>query len=607
MVICADSFEPAAPFGIGDGEAGFRSPEAPGFSRIDWKAPYGRERARADAAEARCGEFRRAGIEARSKAGSYGSLHERGRAKLEAARAELKDVRRASRTAPGLQAEVERLRKLPAAAGVDSRQRTTNASLRMEVGRLGSALGRRKDRNRKLRGRVRALERRHRKRKRKVREPKAGLEGLRSTTAVLSRDRYGTRSERRDRKPSGRKRGQQRDNPGHGRTGRTNPGRKEERHEPPGDPLTCPCCGAPFVGNGEHESELAGIHVRAHIRQIRRPRYRRTCGCPSTPAEVTAPPQPRLFGNTGYGTSVWGLYPYGRFVAMRPARRVAAWLTDHGLAMSPGTPLGGTERMLAPLAAAVFSHLNRATVRHADGTGWRIQELGRNGKSRRAWLWSSLCGDAVFLHVDPAGGAEAAAKLFADVDGPVFLVCDRHSAYRKLARSRPWLVLSWCWAHLRRDCIKCAAGHRRLEPWRNDWIQAIGAIYHPNGARLEHLDAGADTPAFRAARARLESAVAGLFAKAGRELAALADDARQRGPPRPLINHRAGLALFPGHPRIPMDSNVNEAIQRSAAIGRKPVFGSDSLEGARLTAVMYTVFRTLAMNRIDVRRWLAAR
>jgi len=258
---------------------------------------------------------------------------------------------------------------------------------------------------------------------------------------------------------------------------------------------------------------------------------------------VTAPPQPRLFGNTGYGTGVWALHPYGRLVAMRPARRVAAWLAGHGPAMSPGTPLGGTERMpalFAPPAAAVFSHPNRATVRHADGTGRRIQEPGRNGRSRRAWLWSPLCGGAVSFHVDPSRGAEAAAKPFADVDGPVFLVRDRHSAYRKPARSCPWLVLSWCWAHPRRDCIRCAAGHRHLEPWCTDWIQAIGAIHHLNGARPGHPDASADTPAFRAARARLESAVAGLLAKAGREPAALADDARHRGPLRSLINHRAG-------------------------------------------------------------------
>ncbi len=43
---------------------------------------------------------------------------------------------------------------------------------------------------------------------------------------------------------------------------------------------------------------------------------------------------------------------------------------------------------------------------------------------------------------------------------------------------------------------------------------------------------------------------------------------------------------------------------RGAAIGRQLSFGSDSKKGARLTAIMYSVVQTLALNGIDVRGWL---
>ena len=75
---------------------------------------------------------------------------------------------------------------------------------------------------------------------------------------------------------------------------------------------------------------------------------------------------------------------------MRPARRVAAWLTDQGLEISPGTLVDGQMRMLPlfePLHAAILAHQNTATVRNADETGWRVQELIREDRSRRAWLW----------------------------------------------------------------------------------------------------------------------------------------------------------------------------------------------------------------------------
>ena len=41
-------------------------------------------------------------------------------------------------------------------------------------------------------------------------------------------------------------------------------------------------------------------------------------------------------------------------------------------------------------------------------------------------------------------------------------------------------------------------------------------------------------------------------------------------------------------------------------IGRRLCFGSDSEDGADFTATMYSVLGTLALNGIDVRRWLEA-
>ena len=52
--------------------------------------------------------------------------------------------------------------------------------------------------------------------------------------------------------------------------------------------------------------------------------------------------------------------------------------------------------------------------------------------------------------------------------------------------------------------------------------------------------------------------------------------------------------------------NAGERAIRGPAIGRGLSFGSDSEDGARLTAIMYSVVGTLSMNGIDVLRWLEA-
>ena len=84
--------------------------------------------------------------------------------------------------------------------------------------------------------------------------------------------------------------------------------------------------------------------------------------------------------------------------------------------------------------------------------------------------------DAVYFHIDPSRSAEVAKTLFGAVIGIVFLVCDRLSTYKKMARELDGkVVLCWCWAHQRRDFIHCAAGQVRMTQWCQAWIERIAA------------------------------------------------------------------------------------------------------------------------------------
>ena len=779
---------------------------APTSAPRDWQALCEQAQARADAAEARCEELRRAEVDARSRAGSLKRQLDKSRDKLKAAVEEVKEVRRTAKDALFFQAEVARLEKLLSEAGVDSRKRSTIVTLRMEVFRLHEALQasearkdtvvpppggdlrtlmaaptpaagkdtiealrgevgslnrenarlrkalersqeqkdelaalrrkvatllrrskraaqaspprrasaqlrkalerarKRKDTIKALRGEVGSLSRETRRLNREVRRltfetklqrgelagyhdqmdliaglrrrvgnleialrqsaVKEGLEAeldgrplvsalfgrlrdrdktieslrkanerlgekikalrahraslqarivqLRSTRAVLSKAVFGGRSERQETPRSDRKRGQQRGSPGHGRTPRPALEEKEERQEPPEDVLMCSCCGKPYVANGEHSSSVIEIAVKAHIRRIVRPRYRRGCDCASSPLEVTAPPPARLFPRTPYGTSVRARILYERFACFRPLRQVAAWMTDQGLAIAPGTIAGSVRRFLplfAPLAEAILAHQNEMAVRHGDETGWRIQALSETGRSRRAWLWISVGKDAVYYLIDPSRSAEAAMKLFGSVKGTVFLVCDRYVAYTKMARELDGkVILCWCWIHQRRDFIECAAGQAKLRQWCEGWVERFASVCRLNKERLKHYDPDLEcrTPASDAAQDELKKAVEELFAQAEAELAGLPAKARQGKALRSLLKHREGLSVFVDNPQVPMDNNVAERELRGAVIGRRLSFGSDSEDGADLTATMYSVLGTLALNGIDVLRWLEA-
>ncbi len=519
----------------------------------------------------------------RSQSGNYKSCWEKARTQLAAKNEEVKRISRVAKSALSLDKEVQRLRALLDEVGVDRRKRSTIVSLRMEIGNL-------KDENAEL---------------------KKQVKNLLSNRKVLSNSLYGRRSEKQKRPPSGRRRGQQPGAPGHGRTARPDIEVVEESWHPSDDELTCSSCGKRYVANGKRSSKMYEIKIKAHKRKINKSRHRRACDCESSPLYVTAPAPVRLFEHTQYGISVWVLLTYERYRNLRTYRGIARSFSDHGIKISAGTLADCAKRLLPlfePLYDAILAHQNEDRLRHADETSWHIQSLREMGGSQRAWLWVSVSKDSVLYKIDRSRSSEVAKVLFVDSVDCVFLVCDRYGSYKKMVRDflkelNKKVILCFCWAHMRRDFIKCAAGDEQLEQWREQWIKRIAEMYELNKQRCDHYVSG-NTPKFERAQAKLKEACDAMFAKAESELSELAEDADEWKPLKSLINHRQGLSVFVKHPQVPMDNNIAESALRGPALARKISFGSDSEEGARTSAILYTVLGTLAKNGIDILSWL---
>ena len=125
-----------------EGNGGVRScpVSLPERAPRDLRSLYERERARADAAEARAEELRWAEVASRSDAGSWKSRFKACRRRLSEAVEETKEARRAARDVPSLQAEVARLETLLSEAGIGSNESSTTEALRKENARLRKAL-----------------------------------------------------------------------------------------------------------------------------------------------------------------------------------------------------------------------------------------------------------------------------------------------------------------------------------------------------------------------------------------------------------------------------------------------------------------------------------
>jgi transposase len=80
----------------------------------------------------------------------------------------------------------------------------------------------------------------------------------------------------------------------------------------------------------------------------------------------------------------------------------------------------------------------------------------------------------------------------------------------------------------------------------------------------------------------------------------------QRKALKSLLNHWKGLSIFVDRPEIPMDNNESERRLRNPIIGRKNYYGSGSVWSGRLSAMLFTLFQTLLLNRIDPKKFLLA-
>ena len=85
-------------------------------------------------------------------------------------------------------------------------------------------------------------------------------------------------------------------------------------------------------------------------------------------------------------------------------------------------------------------------------------------------------------------------------------------------------------------------------------------------------------------------------------------DAKLREPCRKALvslnEHWSGLTLFVDDPRIPLDNNYGERLIRGPAVGRKNYYGSGAEWSGRLAMMMFSIFATLILWKINPRAWL---
>jgi transposase len=162
-----------------------------------------------------------------------------------------------------------------------------------------------------------------------------------------------------------------------------------------------------------------------------------------------------------------------------------------------------------------------------------------------------------------------------------------------------YLILAYCWVHVRRDFLKAARSWPELERWMFTWVDDIRELYRLNAARLAQWDTGLplehQSSAFAQGQRDLETQLRQMQERCEAHLQERdLHLAKQKGLSS-LHNHWEGLMVFVERPEVAMDKNTAERVLRTPVVGRKNYDGSGSVWSAHLAAMLFSVIQTVLL------------
>ncbi|MBT5547448.1 MAG: IS66 family transposase [Desulfobacula sp.] len=445
----------------------------------------------------------------------------------------------------------------------------------------------------------------------KIRDLKGRLFGKKSEKKSSSKDDNKSNSS-----TSNRPRGQQPGSKGHGRTVRPDLPQKEEPVNFPKTP-TCPNCGETYIPDEGKGAEIVEVEVKAYTRKIIRSCMKKGCSCKGVPNTVTVPMPPKIIPKSPYGISVWEAVLLNKFRYCQPTNRLVNQYAELGLPISPGSIAGGLKvlmNLFQPVYDALYIRQMTEDRFHNDESSWKVFESVEGKIGNRWWLWVSRSASVVFFQIAPGRGADVPVEHFKNIESQkIIVICDRYSAYKSLARQLDFIILAFCWAHVRRDFLDAEKKYPDLEKWVTFWVKKIGELYHINNLRRKEFDQKLplqwQTPSFKEQHEKLVEKMAAIVEERDAFIEAHNPDSDLLTHVKykiltSLQNHWKGLSVFVDHPEVPMDNNNGENSIRNPVTGRKNFYGSGSLWSSQLAAIMFSIFQTMVLCGLNCNHWL---
>ncbi len=378
------------------------------------------------------------------------------------------------------------------------------------------------------------------------------------------------------------------------------------------DQKICPCCSHRMHRMGELVTEQLHIEVKAKVLQNARAKYVcRNCDRTGikTPIVIAPMPAQPLPGSIATASTLAFALVH-KYVDGTPLYRLAKAFERAGVPVSRGAlghwVIGSSEKHLSRIYDALKLRLRSQPLIHGDETTVQVLKEKDKAATSTSYMWAYRSGEGsaepiVLLDYQPGRGQQYPQAFLGDYRG--ILVSDGYTAWRTLKGA----THIGCMAHSRRRFVEALKARKKGGGPPEQALKFYEQLYRiEKQARDEKPDDG-ERQADCIRRFRQQHSVPVLNAlKAWLDKIApkVLPESKLEDAVSYTINQWEYLTRYTEDGNMPIDNNLLERDIRIFATGRKSWLFSDTVGGAKASAVVYSLMLTCRACGVEPFEWL---
>ena len=388
--------------------------------------------------------------------------------------------------------------------------------------------------------------------------------------------------------------------------------RQRIEYDLPEDQKACPCCDHQMHRMGEAVTEQLHIEVKAKVLQNVRFKYAcRHCDRTgiNTPVVIAPMPTQPLPGSIATASTLAFALVH-KYVDGTPLYRMAQTFERAGVPISRGAlahwVIGSSEKHLHRIYDALKLRLGSQALIHGDETTVQVLKEKDKEATSTSFMWAYRSGEdsdepIVLLDYQPGRGQIYPQTFLGDYRG--ILVTDGYSAWRTLHGA----THVGCMAHSRRRFVDALKARKNGGGPPEQALRFFEQLYRIERQARNEKPGANETQADCVRRFRRQHSLSVLNAlKAWLDNIApkVVPDTKLGDAVSYTLNQWEYLTRYISDGRMPIDNNILEREIRVFATGRKSWLFSDTADGAKASAVIYSLMLTCRACGVDLLAWL---